>query len=131
MAYCPKCGNEVKEDEKFCSICGEKLKEEINDVEVNYLQNTEEINTTVPKCFTIFGKIGFILGIVTIAICLIPGLNVLALEAGPAGIVFSCLGKKDTSLASKTKVGLILSIVGTVVGFIMYIIYMLMFNLDI
>lgn len=123
MAYCQNCGNEVREDEKFCPACGASLNENEANIEI---QN----ENSVPKCFTIFGKIGYILGIVTIAICLIPGLNVLTLEAGPVGIVFSCLGKKDTSLASKTKVGFILSLVGTIVGFIMYIIYMVIFNFD-
>lgn len=123
MAYCQNCGNEVREDEKFCPACGASLNE--NEVNIE-IQN----ENSVPKCFTIFGKIGYILGIVTIAICLIPWLNVLSFEAGPVGIVFSCLGKKDTSLASKTKVGFILSLVGTIVGFIMYIIYTVIFALN-
>lgn len=127
MNFCPKCGNEINEDEKFCPSCGAKIDEENDGLLVEeVVENTEK---SVPKCFTIFGKIGFILGIVSVAICLIPIINAFALEAGPIGIVFSCLGKKDSSLASKTKVGLILSIIGTVVGFIMYIVYIVLFNL--
>jgi predicted nucleic acid-binding Zn ribbon protein len=28
MSYCPECGEEVNEDEKYCSNCGSKLKDE-------------------------------------------------------------------------------------------------------
>lgn len=123
MAYCQNCGNEVRDDEKFCPACGASLNENETNIEI---QN----ENSVPKCFTIFGKIGYILGIITISICLIPALNILTFEVGPVGIVFSCLGKKDSTLASKTKIGLILSIIGTVLVFIMYIINAVVFALN-
>ena len=71
----------------------------------------------------LFGKIGFGLGIATIAMCLLPIFSIISLETGVAGIVFSCLGKKDPSLAKKTKLGFVLSLVGTIVGFIMFIVW--------
>lgn len=125
MLYCQQCGSKLTENEKYCFACGALLNENEANTEI---QNDNHI----PKCFTIFGKIGFILGIVTIAVCLIPGLNVVSVEVGPIGIVFSCLGKKDPILKNKTKAGFILSIVGLAVGLIINVIlymFLIYFNI--
>lgn len=42
MAFCPKCGEKVKQVEKFCSNCGEKIKEFLDETE-------EEAEETVEK----------------------------------------------------------------------------------
>lgn len=125
MLYCKQWGSKLTENEKYCFACGALLNENEANTEI---QNDNHI----PKCFTIFGKIGFILGIVTIAVCLIPGLNVVSVEVGPIGIVFSCLGKKDPTLKNKTKAGFILSIVGLAVGLIINVIlymFLIYFNI--
>lgn len=120
MLYCQQCGSKLTENEKYCFVCGALLNENEANTEI---QN----DNSVPKCFTIFGKIGFILGIITIAICLIPGWNIVCFDIGPIGIVFSCLGKKDPTLKNKTKAGFILSIVGFVVGLIINVIAFIIF----
>ena len=117
MAFCGNCGKELNEGQKFCPECGKEVGVE------SIVETVEVDQKPVPKVFTIFGKIGFGLGIATIAMCLLPIFSIISLETGVAGIVFSCLGKKDPSLAKKTKLGFVLSLVGTIVGFIMFIVW--------
>ena len=41
MSYCPKCGNEVKEDHEYCSKCRTNLKSNISYRKVNRRTNFE------------------------------------------------------------------------------------------
>ena len=41
MSYCPKCGNEVKEDDEYCSKCRTNLKSNISYRKVNRRNNFE------------------------------------------------------------------------------------------
>ena len=43
MQYCPKCGNKVKEDDKFCGKCGNTVERQNDDVES--LEDEESIET--------------------------------------------------------------------------------------
>jgi len=41
MSYCPKCGNEVKEDDEYCSKCRTNLKSNVSYRKVNRRTNFE------------------------------------------------------------------------------------------
>ena len=41
MSYCPKCGNEVKEDDEYCSKCRTNLKNNVSYRKVNRRTNFE------------------------------------------------------------------------------------------
>ena len=120
--YCKKCGRELTSDTRYCPSCG---------AEVTAQQTYEDPFTTTvtleekkpAKVWSIFSKIGKILGIVSIATSWIPFL--IGLTVGIPGIVLSCLGRKaGTEVAQKNfKLGLILSIVGVVVSFFSYLIF--------
>lgn len=111
MSFCSNCGNELKENDQFCSNCGKKKGETVETVTPNEAK-------PVLKCFTIFGNVGYVLGIVTIISAFIPILGFYAIAPGIHGIVFSALGKRDVKQIKKCRKGLILSIVGTIVGFV-------------
>ena len=62
MSFCVKCGKELNEQEKFCPECGTVV-ESPEEVVAETVGENKGYN--VPKCFTIFGKIGPIIGLVT------------------------------------------------------------------
>jgi len=139
--YCKKCGCLLRDDAKFCEFCGtkvdedtekkEELKEDIND---DPFKNDNPFNDEPvfevkeekkqAKCWGIFAKVGKIIGIVTISCCWIP---MVAFVSGTYGIVFSILGMRCYDEESKkgAKNGLILSIIGAAISFVVYIIIIL------
>lgn len=126
MAFCANCGKELQAEEKFCPSCGASV--ETEDV-VEEIKVEEVKKPSVPKCFTIFAKLGYIFGLVSFIISFIPFINVLAAELGPVGIVFSILGKKDPFMVPKCRKGLAFSIWGTILGIVLYITYTVIFAL--
>lgn len=40
--FCPKCGNEIKENQKFCAKCGYKIEGSNNDITNNIADVSEE-----------------------------------------------------------------------------------------
>lgn len=116
MAYCSKCGSELEEGQKFCSSCGENLcKEETSS------------HQQIPLCYKIFGYVGFGVGILTFVLSFIPFVNYMCIFSGPAGIVFSCLGKKEPQVYNKAHKGFIFSLVGLIIGVVLLIIYTIIF----
>lgn len=116
MAYCSKCGKELEEGQKFCSGCGENL------------TNQEEASVEhIPLCYKIFGYVGFGLGILTFVLGFIPFANYMCIFSGPAGIVFSCLGKKEPQVYNKAIKGFKFSIGGLIIGVVLLIIYTIIF----
>ena len=115
MAFCIKCGKELREDEKFCSNCGTKK-----------IDSSEAVEATpekpVMKCFTVFGNVGYALGLVTFIMGFIPFVSFYAWIFGIHGIVFSALGKKDTTQLEKCKKGLRRSIIGSILGIVLFIV---------
>ena len=126
MSFCVICGKELNEQEKFCPNCGAEVEGEVKEEQVT---EPQPILKSVPKCFTIFGKIGPIIGLVAFITSFIPFVNMLSFEIGPVGIVFCILGKKDIHLISKCSRGLKFSIWGTVLGFVLYIVYIVIFSM--
>lgn len=84
-----------------------------------------------PKCWKVFGKIGFILGLISFICSFTVIFSMISLTIAEPAIVFSALGKKtkDEEYKSKANKGLVFGIVGLAVGFIGYIIYMVVLAL--
>lgn len=115
MPYCINCGSEVKVDSKFCSSCGAKV-----------FQPNEAVNEQKPKvmrCFTVFGNVGYVLGIVTLVMSFIPFFSLYAFFFGIHGIVFSALGKRDETQLDKCKKGLRRSIIGSILGVVLFVVF--------
>ena len=122
MPFCMNCGKELQAEEKFCPACGTAVEaEEVAEAV------SEPKKESVPKCFTIFAKIAKVVGLVAFICSFIPFINVLSFEIGPVGIVFSILGKKDPFMVYSCKKSLKFSIWGTVLGFVLYIVYTVIF----
>lgn len=123
MIYCYNCGKELEDDVKVCPTCGAKIVEE---EVVEVVEATEKPKTK--KAFTVLGKIGYILSIVSMCIWWIPIVGLIALDTGIVGIVFNVFGKKDADLNEKCKKGFVLSIVATALAFVSYIIWVVVFE---
>ena len=130
--YCRNCGKELNEETRFCPACGSRQYGEGNQSHQTYDDPfttstvTNEIEDDKPaKCWSVFAMIGKILGIVAIAICWLPMYGVIA---GVPGIVFSCLGRKaiDEDAIRNRTIGLKLAIAGTVVSFVVFVIYLIL-----
>ena len=135
--YCKKCGKELLEGTRFCPECGEavvvnKSFDGLNEVELEPAYEStydepavEPAKPHVPRCFTVFGNVGYILALVGFICSFIPVLCVSTYQASLVGLVFCILGKRDPELAQKTKKGRVFSILGLVFGFIMIIVTVL------
>ena len=120
--FCKRCGKELLEGAKFCPECGETVVVEEPTVEVCDCGEPVENKPHVPKCFTVFGKIGYPLSIVTFVCSFIPFLCMISVEIGVIALVFSILSKRDPQMEAKSKKGKIFSILGLIFGFIMCIV---------
>lgn len=112
---CNVCGKENIDEAKFCAGCGNELVEEVSGEVVEEPQTPH-----VPKCFDVFAKLGFGLGLGGLIGCVLIGLGYIV--AIP-GIVFSALGRKSIKYHDKAKKGLVLSIIGTILGIIIYFVF--------
>ena len=121
MIYCYNCGKELEDDAKVCPTCGAKIVEE---EVVEVVEATEKPKTK--KAYTVLGKIGYILSIVSMCIWWIPFFGIMALDTGIVGIIFNIFGKKDPDLNAKCKKGFVLSIVATALAFVAYIIWVVL-----
>ena len=111
--YCKKCGNNLEPGAKFCPECGEAVVVERVYVEPQVVSSTTK-KPHVPKCFTVFGNLGYTFGIISFICSFIPFVNLVTAELAVAGIVFSALGKRDYNNASKAQKGLTFNILGTI-----------------
>ena len=117
--FCRKCGKEIADNSRFCPECGAEVKG--FEGETVY----EEVKVEQPrrnKCWDIFAKLGFGLGLAGLIACVIPYVCMVGVEVAAAGLVFSILGKKSFEFKGKSKAGIILSAIGLGVGFIMCIV---------
>ena len=125
--FCRFCGQKINEGSKFCPNCGEKLEDVVvNEVPVEVIVDTNKSNTNeVVKergPWKVFAIVGYVLGIVSICGCFIPGFG----SYGLCGIIFSILGKKSLSAKDKAKKGLILSIISSAIGIIIPLLILLL-----
>lgn len=118
MKYCSNCGAVLLPDSKFCNECGSKV---IESVVVN--SNTPTVNSTnyvavktQAKCWTVFAKIGFGVGLAGLICSFI---YVYGIIISAHGLVFSILGLRSYHSHGKAVAGMIMSIVGIALGFIL------------
>ncbi len=67
------------------------------------------------------GIASLVLGIISIVLSFVPGINIYGGILGIIGIVLGALGKKTPEKAGIAKAGLVCSIVGTILCFLFYI----------
>ena len=123
--YCKKCGMEVEDNTKICPTCGyDFTKEEKYEDPFSEYEKVEEVKETEVKTikpdvakYKVFAIIGYVLGIVSIALCWIPFMFYTSIP----GIIFSKLGVKSTTKNREAKTGFTLSVVSTVINVIVTI----------
>lgn len=119
--YCNKCGKELESGASFCSFCGAKVET------VEVVGERVDLTKEPRGPWKAFGLVGFILGIVSLAMSWIPMVGfIFSMVLGITGIVLSSLGKRSVINHSKANTGLTLSIISLPVGFISYIVFILM-----
>ena len=138
ITFCQQCGHQFKENSRrnICITCGSTLDENgncpkcsgapVKEQPIVEAPSQEQEEKEPPKVWEIFAKIGFIIGIVTIASSVTLILSALAFSIGPVGIVLSALAKKCKYNIKKAKIGFTLSLIGTIVGFILYIVLLVL-----
>lgn len=119
--YCNKCGKEIESGAAFCSFCGAKVET------VEVVSEPVDFTKEPRGPWKSFALVGFILGIVSLAMSWIPLVGfIFSMVLGITGIVLSSLGKRSVINHSKAKTGLTLSIISLPVGFISYIVFIFM-----
>lgn len=109
---CNNCKANIDDDVKFCPYCGSEV---IIEAEVISQDPVQEKRNA--KCWHVFANVGYVLSIITIATCWF-GFGFIV---GIYGIIFSALGKVAKPVEEKASKGLTLSIVGTAIGFTIFI----------
>lgn len=129
--YCRHCGKEISEDTVSCPACGARQFGETSSSSSSYedpfsTTTSTEIKEKPAKCWYVFALIGKILGIVAVSLCWIP--YPISMFLGIPGIVMSCLGRKAVGDGAEknSRVGLILSIVGTAVSLFIFILFLIL-----
>ena len=93
-------------------------------------KNNSEINDNSNKAKDIFGKIGFILGFVSLGLSITFFLSAVVFGiAGPAGIVLSALGKKGNN-TQKARVGFVCSLIGTIISVIVFYVILIVIYIN-
>ena len=105
--YCVRCGNEIKDGDNYCYYCGKELAE------------NKGFNVKPKPVWTVFARVSYILGIVSLCTCIFP----IATGFGIYGIIFSILGSKSIEPRSEqySKRGRIMSIIGCAISSIVMI----------
>lgn len=122
--FCTYCGKKIEDNAHYCPQCGAKVEKEYDYSSQSATKDdnnyTEPQQKKPAKVWSVFAKVGKIIGIVTISTCWIPW---AAAIIGIYGVVFSALGSKATdeeSIQNKKK-GLTYSIVGGAISLTLFI----------
>ena len=133
--YCRNCGTQLIDGSNYCPYCGNEIdkKDIVVPKEPEIVdwsgadKNPNEIR--VPKVWSVFAKLSKIFGIVSISTCWIPIFGLAMISLSIPGIVFGGLGKKgkaNDTVAHNSNIGLILSIIATVLSIICYILFIVL-----
>jgi hypothetical protein len=119
MIYCPRCGKELNENNRFCTNCGAALPTP---------SNFNEFTTVAPGVAKTDGSgiavAGFVLAIIALFGGWIPFIGWLAWLLG---LIFSCIGlskskRPDDSRKGLAIAGLVISLVALVVSSLVLIV---------
>ncbi len=108
--FCVNCGNELKEDQDFCTKCGKKISSNV--------QTNGNINEQTSPKNNSYALTGFILGLISM-FCI----NLFGI-VGLLAIIFSSVGLSQINKTHEDGkgmaiVGLVLGIIGLIVGIIL------------
>ena len=112
--YCENCGKKLNENQRFCPDCGTKKR-----VDEAKNEKTPTKKTKQAKCWSIFARVGFGLGLAGF----ITSWIIIGYVLGVNGIVFSALGMHSNTNHGTAVAGLVLSILGTILGLAFYVIW--------
>lgn len=136
MNFCPKCGNSIGANDKFCPVCGEKLQnDQPGEVEVKPVSSNEPhqyqasgVDTREKKKEKDNGTISLVCGILalgSIVFSWIPFAGIIGLVLSIVSIVF---GNKAKGY-SYGKTGRILGIIALVIQIVEFVIGLVVFGL--
>lgn len=136
MNFCPKCGNSIGANDKFCPVCGEKLQnDQPGEVEVKPVSSNEPhqyqasgVDTREKKKEKDNGTISLVCGILalgSIVFSWIPFAGIIGLVLSIVSIVF---GNKAKGY-SYGKTGKILGIIALVIQIVEFVIGLVVFGL--
>lgn len=136
MPYCCECGKEIEKNKIFCDECHEKIygknsaSEKKDEVKVaapakpiteyhqhelisevvpaknNYDISSKELNKMDKGPWKVFAYIGYISGIISIFVVLIPFCFPFSIGLAIEGFIFSLLGKKSINQEQKASTGI-------------------------
>lgn len=140
MNFCPKCGNSIGANDKFCPVCGEKLQnDQPGEVEVKPVSSNEphqyqyqasgvDTDTREKKKEKDNGTISLVCGAIalgSIVFSWIPFVGIIGLVLSIVSIVFSNKAKNN----SYGKTGKILGIIALVIQIVEFVIGIVVFCL--
>ena len=123
---CQNCGYESKNLE-YCPVCGEKIessetsevKEEDKEEKIDEKVEAKTTNNNVGTQYKVFAIIGYVLGIVSLALVWVP---FMFFDAIP-GMVFSKIGDKPTDKQAFAKKGYTFSLIGLIINVVWTILF--------
>lgn len=138
MNFCPKCGNSIGANDKFCPVCGEKLQnDQPGEVEVKPVSSNEPhqyqyqasgVDTREKKKEKDNGTISLVCGALalgSIVFSWIPFVGIIGLVLSIVSIVFGNKAKGN----SYGKTGKILGIIALVIQIVEFVIGLVVFGL--
>lgn len=132
MAYCSECGNELREQAKFCDVCGTPRVERTTftqpQKETSVEDNTPVMRATTTSPHKWKAIVSLVAGLVSVlapCLCCIDSLvmGILGFICGVTALVFAFLSRKDTDghFCGMSIAGLILSIFGIFISLVVVI----------
>lgn len=138
MNFCPKCGNSIGANDKFCPVCGEKLQnDQPGEVEVKPVSSNEPhqyqyqasgVDTREKKKEKDNGTISLVCGSIalgSIVFSWIPFVGIIGLVLSIISIVFGNKAKGN----SYGRTGKILGIIALVIQIVEFVIGLVVFGL--
>ena len=125
MNFCPKCGNSIGANDKFCPVCGEKLQ---NDQPGEFQASGVDTDTREKKKEKDNGTISLVCGAIalgSIVFSWIPFVGIIGLVLSIVSIVFGNKAKGN----SYGKTGRILGIIALVIQIVEFVIGLVVFCL--
>ena len=119
MKYCPYCGKENEENNKFCVGCGKSL--DTQDGDVVEVVEAKTMNEQ-PKKSTL-DLVGMILGIISVAsliVCCCGAFGFISILTGIAALIVSIISIVRNGSNGKAIAGLVLGIIGIILSVVVF-----------